>query len=160
MIVGIGLGPDGATQFASNAADWRELAEDLMFALDQLETLNRKAAMPVVTSALAVRVHEDCCSVELVPCAGDGSPPRQTPVSVRLAFPELPLSTGLERKDCRPAQGSIDRAVCKVASDMMSWTMDPDTFEVLEHCRLRLFLCWPDGSPVAVDRYAYGLWDA
>jgi hypothetical protein len=58
-----------------------------------------------------------------------------------------------------PPNGSIDRAVSLAATEMLSWTKDPATCELLEQQRYRLFLRWAEGDAVPVYKYAYGLWD-
>jgi hypothetical protein len=143
----------GPLRLVSYAADWRALASDIALAIDQLKARadDRMILIGVADDLRAL-------TVELYrPGALDSEPLDR---KVHLAFPPWPAATDqAHERGETPPNASIDRAIAKVAAGMLSWTKDPETFELIEHCRYRLFLRWPGGERKQVDEYAYGLWD-
>lgn len=135
-------------------ASWQALAQELLRAIDRLE-----AATPGPPRAILLRLAEDLRSIELIWCDADGMAP-QAATGLRLALPALPAFTDRARDDARIVPNhSIDRAISKAAAEMLSWSTDPESFELLTHQRHALHLRWPGATAEPVNEYAYGLWD-
>lgn len=133
----------------SLATTWSEVAEDLIAAIDLLERSELEIAAP----SLLIEVADDFRTLLVAVREGGHSQ-----VALRLAT--LPETTDVAREDGLTApQGSIDRAISKVAAAMLSWTKDPETLELLEHQRFSLFVRWPGAETSPVNPYAFGLWD-
>lgn len=149
----------------SYAVIWQDLASDLLFAIDRLETMNRKAPLGVLSRAILFSIAEDLQSIRLNWCDTNGQPLPAIDQEIRLDLLPLPEATDETRTEPMfappviPPNGSIDRAISKAAAEMMSYSKDPETYEVLEHERFRLFLRWGGGEPALVYQFAYGLWD-
>ncbi len=149
----------------SHAVNWQELANDLLFAIDRLEMMNRKASVAVMGRAILFSIAEDLQSISLNWCDANGQRLLSSEQELRLDLLPLPEATDETRTEPMfappviPPNGSIDRAISKAAAEMLSFTKDEETFEVLEHERFRLFLRWAEGEPKPVHEYAYGLWD-
>ena len=149
----------------SYAVIWQDLASDLLFAIDRLETMNRKAPLEVPSRAILFSIADHLQSIRLNWCDTNGQPLPAIGQEICLDLLPLPEATDLTRTEPMlappviPPNGSIDRAICKAAAEMMSYSKDPETFEVLEHERFRLFLRWGEGEPAPVYQFAYGLWD-
>jgi hypothetical protein len=148
-----------SSPFTSLAVTWQDAAGDLLRAINQIETMSRPDKLAASDPALLVTVGQDLQSLTLQKCAADGTP-TSIETAVQIRFPLLPNATDVTRDDdIHPANASIDRAVCKAAAEMLSWTKDPDTLELIEHRRYWLFVLWPTAEPTPVNEYAYGLWD-
>lgn len=144
----------------SPAANWQELANDLAVAVASLETTGSNAKVASINQAIQIDVADDCQSLSLGLCGSNGTQSGVSDAELRIRFPLLPAITDALRDDgWTPPNGSIDRAISKVAADMLSWTKDPETFEVIEHRAYFFFIRWPGSEPVPVNEYAYGLWD-
>lgn len=142
-------------------ADWRSLVPQLHRALNRLE--DRSAGL-LEAQALLLVVEPEPGLIGLHWCGPDGSVlPAELPAEV-LAIPPLPAITDVPRdhlpgESDDPPNGSIDRAISKLGADMLSWSSNPETFELEEHCRYQLFLRWPGRDAKPVYPFAYGLWD-
>jgi hypothetical protein len=148
------------TALRSNAHQWQDLADDLLFAIDRLEALNRKAQVPSFSRNILITISADHQSLSLCLNRFGARPDGVGEEVVRLGFCPLPITTDEARDDeTIPPNASIDRAISKAAAEMLSWTKDPETFELVEHRRYSLFLQWPGEAPSPVNEYAYGLWD-
>lgn len=153
-------------QLNSHAIDWQGLAQDLLFAIDRIESMNRKAPLTVLGRTLLISIADHCQSISLNWCDGDGQMLPNIEQEVRLDFSYLPVTTDVTRTEPMfapptiPPNASVDRAISKAAAEMMSYSIDEETCELLEHERFELFLCWAGGEPVRVNLFAYGLWDA
>lgn len=133
----------------SGATTWSELAESIVEAIDGLE----KTGPEPIGGSLLLAVGQDFRSIRIA--AYEGGHPELV-----LRLGTLPRTTDQAREDNLPVpHGCIDRAISKAAAGMLSWTKDPETFELVEHQRYSLFLRWPEQDTVLVDPYAYGLWD-
>lgn len=152
-------------QLNSNAIDWQGLAQDLLFAIDRIEAMNRKAPLAVLSRTILISIANHCQSITLNWCDAYGQILPNIEQEVRLDFSYLPETTDVTRTEPMfapptiPPNGSVDRAISKAAAEMMSYTKDEETCEVLEHERFRLFLRWAGGEPAQVYEFAYGLWD-
>lgn len=144
----------------SPAANWQELANDLTMAVARLEATGSNAKFVSMNQAIQIDVAEDCQSLSLSLCGPNSAQSGISDAELRIHFSLLPAITDALRDDgWTPPNGSIDRAISKVAADMLSWTKDPETFEVIEHRDYFFFIRWPGRQPVPVNEYAYGLWD-
>lgn len=98
--------------------------------------------------------------IRLEYCDSSGQPFLANTQYLDICFPEPPMQTDVKRDDdLFPGNGSIDRAICKAAADMLSWAKKPETCEVVECQRYCLFERWADGPITLVYEWAYGLWD-
>ncbi len=147
-------------EWGSRCACWQDLAADLIAAIDQLES---RTAQPPPTpggGAVLLRVDPTQNIICLTWCDVQGQSLINMSEGVRLRFNPLPKMMEQQREDgSSPPNASVDRAVSKAAADMMSWSKDPETFELIETRRFKLFLAWDQGPGAEVDEYAYGLWD-
>lgn len=144
----------------SQAIDWRQLAGDLVIAIGRLEASVGDTDTVPARQAILIAVAGDLLSLDLRWCEPDGGSASSCGLAILLSVPPLAAQTDMARDDdATPPNASIDRAVSKAAAEMLSWTKDPDTFELLEHRRYWVFLCWPGEAPAPVNEYAYGLWD-
>ena len=144
----------------SPAANWQELAHDLTLAVARLGATDSNAKFASINQAIQIDVADDCQSLSLRLRAPNGTQSCISDTELGIHFPLLPAMTDTSRDDgWTPPNGSIDRAISKVAANMLSWTKDPETFEVIEHRAYFLFVRWPGSRPVPVNEYAYGLWD-
>lgn len=147
-------------RFVSHAARWQGLANDLALAVRRLEAMDRNVKMVAINQAIMIRVADDMQSLSLRFCAPNGKELSISDAAILMRFPSLPATTDVKRNDgWPPPNGSIDRAISKLAADMLSWTKNPATFELVEHRAYFLFVHWPGGETSSVDEYAYGLWD-
>jgi hypothetical protein len=154
------IGSTAGMVFDSNAVEWTTLAEDLLFAIDRLEAINRKAGLATINRNILLPIDEDMQSISLFWCSAGGELLAAVNQSVKLRFAPLSAITDRPRDDgITPPNGSIDRAISKLAADMLSWSKDPETFELITHQRYRLFLRWPAEETITANEYAYGLWD-
>lgn len=139
----------GAVAMRSQATGWRSLADDLLRAIDWLDAHGASGE-----PAIRITVAADRRSLSLCACDAPGAP------ALTLALGVLPETTDAAREDGqRPPNAAIDRAVCFAAAAMLSWSKDPETFELLTHQRHALLLAWDEGPASPVDPWAYGLWD-
>lgn len=148
-------------ELISLAADWPELAGDILKAIESLERTVVPTGGP---GHILLKVAPDLQSLQAqwwdsqTGCPGEGS-------RVQLRFGEMPLTTDESRTEAQfaepvaPPNATIDRAISKAAADMLSYATDPDTFELLTVQRYQLWLQWPGGQPARVYEFAYGLWD-
>lgn len=114
--------------------------------------MGRAILMSVADGLRAIRLHW---------CDQDGRRLAILEQGVQLNFKDLPERTSAPRDDAgSPPNASIDRAISMVGAEMLSWSKDPESFELIEHQRCKLFFSWPGGVVEEVDQYAYGLWDA
>ena len=144
----------------SNASEWTALARDLLFAIDRLESINRKSALATISRNLLLSVAKDMQSISIMWCNDCGAPLAEVDQSVQLDFRPVPVTTDWPRDDgTNSPNASIDRAISKAGAKMLSWTKDPETFDLIEHQRYKLFLSWAEGIPVIVNEYAYGIFD-
>ena len=150
----------GSELFVSPAVIWQDLADDLLFAIDQLEAISHTAKAAQIHQTILIAVADDLQSLRLSWCSPEGSEAGIGDPALRMRLPLLPTVTETAREDeATVPNASIDRAVSKAAAEMLSWTKDPENFELLEQRRYALFLQWPSGMPAPVNEYAYGLWD-
>lgn len=146
--------------FTSAAVTWQDLADDLLFAIDQLEAFDRTAKVATIHQAILITVADDLQSLLLSWCSPENSEAGIGDQALRMSLLPLPTDTDTARDDeAEVPNASIDRAISKAAAEMLSWCKDPENFELLEQRRYQLFLCWPGEAPVQVSEYAYGLWD-
>lgn len=146
----------------SDADSWRELARDLLGALTTMELLARVSQKSTTSSAILLTVALDFRCVSLRWCNLTGQPIHAEADGVTIRLQTLPKATDVERDDGTTApNSSIDRAISRLAADMLSWTKDAETFELVQHQRYKLFLSWSleEGHARCVNEYAYGLWD-
>jgi|GEM_PF-4924025 hypothetical protein len=140
--------------------DWRELAENLVFSLKQLESHSKEGVIDVIRQSVLLSISENHRSIRCEWVRQDGERYNFLDHAVELQFDELPVLTDLARDDgLVPQNASIDRAVCKLAADMLSWKKDPLTFELIETRRYQIFISWHQEKPLKVYEYQYGLWD-
>lgn len=147
---------------SSDADSWRELARDLLGALTTMELLARVSQKSTTSTAILLTVALDFQGVSLRWCNLTGQPIHAEADGVTIRLQTLPKATDVERDDGTTApNSSIDRAISRLAADMLSWTKDAETFELVQHQRYKLFLSWSlaDGHARCVNEYAYGLWD-
>lgn len=145
----------------SHASDWQGLSRDLLLAISRLEALNRKAPLATISHSILLSVGPELQEIGVEFCTPAGQRLDATGPLLAIHFAPLPPTTNAERDDGGiPPNASIDRAISKAASEMLSWTKDPETFEVIEHQRYRFFLRWAGEAAEAVNEWAYGLWDA
>lgn len=139
---------------------WQDLAHDLVRAIDQLETQTKRLAVEQDEPSILLTVESGMTAIRLAACRSDGVVIPTSPAGVRLDLGALAAVTDRDRDDgTTPANASIDRAASKAAAEMMSWSKDPETYELVERRRFTLFLAWPDGTHSRIDELAYGLWD-
>lgn len=149
-----------ATTIKTRAHDWRELATDLLFALKQLEDASKQEVLRVIGQSVLLTIAHDFKSIRLEWCRPNGDKYYLPNQIIELQFYELPVLTEQPRDDgFSPQNSSIDRAICKLAADMLSWTKDPQTFELVTHQRYKIFISWHGETPIKVNEYEYGLWD-
>jgi hypothetical protein len=147
-------------ELVSRVATWQELASDMIAAIDLLESMNRSNDRVMSARSILMSIDESFDGIRLVWSSAQGRPIEHPAWCVLLRLPALPATTDRLRDDgAVPPNASIDRAISKTAADMLSWTKDPETFEVLEHQRYQLFMRWADEGGAEVNEYAYGLWD-
>lgn len=150
----------GPTQRISQAATWQDLARDLLFAIDQLDASDRSRKVAEVRTAIVITVADDMRSLVLNRFCPRRSQTSCGTLALRMDLRLLPAATDMVRDDeMAVPNASIDRAISKAACEMLSWTREPDTFELLEHRRYSFYLQWPGETPALVNEYAYGLWD-
>jgi hypothetical protein len=150
----------GAELFISPAVIWQDLADDLLFAIDQLEAISHTAKGTPIHQTILIAVADDLQSLRFCWCSPEGSEAGIDDQALRMSLQLLPTDVEIARDDeATVPNASIDRAISKAAAEMLSWTKDPENFELLEQRRYQLFLQWPGGMPALVDEYAYGLWD-
>lgn len=147
-------------KFKSHACDWRGLSQDLLLAIDRLEALNRKAPLATINRWILFSIGPELQDIRIEYC----DPTRQqigaTGQGLSIHFAPLPVVTDLARDDGTTSpNASIDRAISKVAAEMLSWTKDPETCELIEHQRYQLYLRWSGSDAAEVYEWAYGLWD-
>ncbi len=144
----------------SNCVCWQDLAADLVAAIDLLESRTARQLPAEGGRAILLRVDLGQHIIFLSLCDPGAQSQTTTAEGVRLRFSPLPGATDQRRDDgASPPNASVDRAVSKAAADMVSWSKDPDTFELIETRRFKLFLAWDQGPQAEVDEFAYGLWD-
>jgi hypothetical protein len=146
--------------FNSHARDWRGLSQDLLLAISRLEALNRKAPLSTIGRSILLTVGPEQQDIRIEYCGPAGQQITASGQSLAIHFAPLPVATDVERDDgSTPPNASIDRAISKAAVDMLNWTKDPDTFELIEHQRYQLYLRWSGSDAAEVYEWAYGLWD-
>lgn len=149
-----------ATIAKARIEDWRELARDLLLALRLLEDASKQEVVRVIGQSVLLSIAHDLHSIRLEWCRPNGEKYYLPNQIIELNFDELPIQTDKKRDDgVATPNSSIDRAVCKLAADMLSWTKNPQTFELITHRRFFLFICWHGDEPKIVNEYEYGLWD-
>jgi hypothetical protein len=147
---------------SSDADSWRELAKDLLGALTTMELLARVSQKSTKCPAILLTVARDFQRVSLQWCNLTGEPIHAETDGVTIRLRTLPKATDVERDDGSTApNASIDRAISRLGADMLSWTKDAETFQLVQHQRCKLFLSWSleEGHAQCVNEYAYGLWD-
>jgi hypothetical protein len=146
--------------FKSHARDWRGLSQDLLLAISRLEALNRKAPLSTMSRSILFSIGPELQDIRIEYCDPTGQQLGASGQSLAIHFAPLPIVTDVERDDGSiPPNASIDRAISKAAAEMLSWSKDPISFEVIEHQRYRLFLRSAGGEAAAANEWAYGLWD-
>jgi hypothetical protein len=144
----------------SRALDWRELSRDLLRAIDRLEMLNRDAPLATISRSMLLSVGHEQQNIRIESCGPSGQPLGASGQSLVIHVAPLPVITDVTRDDnCIPPNASIDRAISTAAAEMLSWSKDPETCELIEHQRYQLFLRWPGEEAEEVYEWAYGLWD-
>lgn len=147
-------------KFTSHARRWQSLARDVILAIDRLETSDGAASLRPSRCSILLSVSAAMDRIRLEYCDSSGQPFSADIQYLDICFSELPKQTDVQRDDDRvPANGSIDRAICKAAADMLSWKRDPETCELTERQRYCLFVRWAEGPITLVYEWAYGLWD-
>lgn len=147
-------------EWASTCARWQDLAADLVAAIDLLETRTVQPPSAESGRAILARVDLGQSIIFLSLCDTGAKNPTSQKEGIRLRFKSLPRVMERQRDDGTSApDASVDRAISKAAAGMMSWSKDPETFELIERRRFRLFVAWDQGPEIEVDEYAYGLWD-
>jgi hypothetical protein len=146
--------------YRSHAGDWRGLSQDILLAISRLEALNREE--PGTNSrSILLSVAPELLEIRIEYCGPAGQQLGASGQSLAIHFAPLPMVTDVARDDSRtPPNASIDRAISRLAADMLSWSKDPETCEVIEHQRYQLHLRWNGEEAEPVYEWAYGLWDA
>lgn len=146
--------------FNSFAGDWRGLAQDLNLALQRLEGMNRKGQLATISRSILLSIEPDLQGIRLEWCSPDADAVCIAGHALIIRCPMLrPYSCGERDDGITPPHSSIDRAISRLAADMLSWSKDPETCEVIEQQRYRLFMRWPGEAAEPVYEWAYGLWD-
>jgi hypothetical protein len=147
--------------FNSHACDWRGLSQDLLAAISTLEALNREAPSGTISRSILFSISPELQDIRIEYCDPAGQQLGALGQSLSIHFAALPVSTDVERDDGSTApNASIDRAISTVAAEMLSWSKDPETCELIEHQRYQLYLRWSGRDAAKVYEWAYGLWDA
>lgn len=146
--------------FKSHARDWRGLSQDLLLAIGRLEALNRKASLATISRSILLSIGPKLQDIRIEYCDPTGQQLGASGQSLTIHFAPLPVVTDVARDDSStPPNASIDRAISTVAAEMLSWSKDPETCELIEHQRYQLFLRWSGEEAEEVYEWAYGLWD-
>jgi hypothetical protein len=146
--------------FKSHARDWRGLSQDLLMAIGRLEALNRKAPLASISRSIMLSVGPELQDITIEYCNPTGQQLAASGQSLAIHFAPFLMVTDVARDDSRtPPNASIDRAISTVAAEMLSWSKDPETYELIEHQRYQLFLRWSGEEAEEVYEWAYGLWD-
>lgn len=135
---------------------WQDLAADVLAQVELLLAPFKPCATALVNAAIAADGRTLGLCVVPQRCCGNA----HLPAKARLALPLLDLKTDIPREDgIVPPHPAIDRALSRVAAQLMDWSRDPDSFELVQHIRARITVQWHGRKAAEVDPLAYGLWD-
>jgi hypothetical protein len=149
------INPD--THFRSNATSWEELADDIVGAIENLKALNKKGSS---RRFILVAVSTDFRTLTLGWCDRRGKLTNQTKRNIHLHIPALPDESGKQREDgVKSPHGTIDRAINKAAKLLISWTIDPDSCELLKHVRYRLMISWTQDTVTEASPWVFGMFE-
>jgi hypothetical protein len=148
------------SRYNSDAVSWDMLGSDVIAAITQLYNDPRASNVIELKRFILIEVCDGLTALEFSWCGPFGQPMAHKGQKLRLALWPLPTDSERGRDDKTIAQhGSIDRAISAAARHLISWTTDPDTFELLQHDRFILFCAWPGQLITKVNPWAYGILD-
>lgn len=128
--------------------------------IGRLEALNCKAPLARISRSILLSIGPELEDIRIEYCDPAGQQLGASGQSLAIHFAPLSMVTDVARDDgSTPPNASIDRAISRLAADMLSWSKDPETCELIEHQRYQLFLRWPGEEAEEVYEWAYGLWD-
>jgi hypothetical protein len=142
----------------SSAQHWPELAEELYNVIFQL-LHDRRAGSPAPLHC-CIGIDADCTELLVACCTAEGDISSDPNDAISIALPDLVRSAqpwpGTEDRPQPPDQ-TIDHAICELGQNLIEWRKDPESFELVEHRPVLLFVAWGSARAEPVELWRYGI---